>query len=155
MITYQQRFKDIDERFWEKVQLEDQVFPENGCMLWMASRTSNGYGQFWENGRQHKVHRWVYERYRGPIPEGMELDHLCRVRHCVNPDHLEAVNHQINLSRGLKHASPWNRGITHCKHGHEFTPENTAVYYRDGIRHRQCRACLSEASKRFWNRRRQ
>jgi hypothetical protein len=73
--------RDVDERFWEKVQLEDPVFPENGCMLWTSSKIT-GYGKFaLGHSKMVTAHRWLYERIRGPIPDGLQLDHLCRVRH--------------------------------------------------------------------------
>ncbi len=72
--------------------------------------------------------------FKGPIPEGLELDHLCRVRHCVNPDHLEAVTHRENIRRGL--GGP----RSHCINGHEFTPENTSL--KRGWQ--ACRACSRE-----------
>ncbi len=94
-----------------RVQSRPKVFrvqwtedPETGCWNWDLSCNSNGYGQkqFRENG-QHRsfvAHRWVWEHLRGPIPVGMELDHLCRNRRCCNPDHLEPVTRSVNIVRG-------------------------------------------------------
>lgn len=72
------------------------------CWIWQRS-TSQGYGQMWHNGSTHplRAHRVIYERHKGPIPEGLNLDHLCRVRPCVNPDHLEPVTQAENVRRGL------------------------------------------------------
>jgi hypothetical protein len=67
------------------------------CWLWQRSRTQNGYGLFSVHGKRCLAHRWLYEQTIGPIPEGLEIDHLCRVRHCVNPDHLEAVTHALTI----------------------------------------------------------
>jgi hypothetical protein len=83
------------------------------------------------NGPNVSIHRYIYELFSGPIPVGLVLDHLCRVRHCVNPEHLEPVTIAENVRRGLK-----GRMVTHCPKGHEYTPENTYTYNR-----RECRRC--------------
>lgn len=80
------------ERFWAKVN------KTGDCWLWTGWRT-NGYGRFTTNGKNWRAHRFAFEEMRGPIPEGLQLDHLCRVRHCVNPDHLEPVTRQQNMLR--------------------------------------------------------
>lgn len=124
----------LDARFWSKVLKTD------GCWLWMAGRFSTGYGNFSVHGRPGMAHRFAYELLVGPIPEGLELDHLCRLRHCVNPEHLEPVTHWVNLSRGLAwdKTRPHNhRGKTHCKNGHPLSGDN--LYLWRGIR--LCRAC--------------
>lgn len=120
----------VMDRFWAKVSKTDD------CWLWTAYTYPNGYGQFWFNGKMGYAHRFAYQQAKGAIPEGLEIDHLCGVRNCVNPDHLEAVTHRENVLRGnapsAKHA-----GKTHCKRGHEFTEVNTIVTSRG----RMCRAC--------------
>jgi hypothetical protein len=93
-----------------------------------------------ENGRRvatKAAHRLFYEQLVGPIPDGLQLDHLCRVRHCVNPDHLEPVTQTANVLRGIGPTAV-NAGKTHCVHGHPFTPDNTYIN-KQGNRH--CRAC--------------
>lgn len=90
--------------------------PNSGCWLWKGA-TACGYGYF----RHRPAHRFAYELYRGPIPEGLQLDHLCRVRSCVNPSHLEAVTQGVNLHRGETIAAR-NAAKTHCPKGHEYTP---------------------------------
>lgn len=108
------------DRFWIKV---DKT-PETGCWHWTSTITTEGYGQFWFNRRPRLAHRIAYEMMVGPIPEGLVIDHLCRVRHCVNPGHMEPVTQAENNARGLS-LSAANARKTHCKHGHPFTLENT------------------------------
>lgn len=70
------------------------------CWLWTGAKTGDDYGVIIEGGRKVGAHRWLYERLVGPVPEGLDLDHLCRRHDCVNPDHLEPVTHQENIRRG-------------------------------------------------------
>jgi len=100
--------------------------PNTGCWLWMLSTDAYGYGQKFSGTQNKKAHRLSYEFSRGPIPSHLELDHLCRVRSCVNPDHLEAVTRQTNATRGVGWAGRHFR-TTHCPHGHEYTDANTRV----------------------------
>ena len=118
-------------RFWIKVLKTDT------CWLWTASTIRN-YGQFKpEPGKVVHAHRWAYEQEFGPIPEGLVLDHLCKVTLCVRPDHLEAVTISENVRRSDNLAMQ-NSRRTHCVNGHEFNESNTA-YTRKG--YRRCRAC--------------
>lgn len=119
------------DRFWEKVDKSGE------CWLWTAAKSVGGYGQFWPASRVRRyAHCYAYELLVGPIPEGLQIDHLCRVRLCVNPDHLEAVTQQENNRRSNSN-SAINARKTHCIRGHEFTPENT---YRSS-KGRTCRTC--------------
>lgn len=129
------------ERFWLKV---DTSGP---CWLWTGARTGAGYGKLYRNGRAVEAHRVAYELFVGPIPPGLDLDHLCRNRACVNPAHLEPVTRSVNLRRGAvgrSGATAINRGKTHCKRKHEFTPENTVVDRRG---RRNCRICKRDAAR--------
>lgn len=85
--------RTVEERWWEKVAITE------GCWLWTASLDGNGYGRFHDGERDTKAHRSGYEMLVGPVPDGLELDHLCRVRACVRPDHLEPVTHAENVRR--------------------------------------------------------
>jgi len=120
-------------RFWSKVEFTDT------CWLWTACKWSNGYASFSQDGRRTLGHRYAYEFCVGPIPAGLKLDHTCRVKHCVSPDHLEPVTSRENTLRGIG-PSAVNARKTHCNQGHEFTDENTYVF-PDG-RQRQCRTCI-------------
>lgn len=119
--------------FWWKFDRKI-VARDNGCWLWAGTVGSTGYGQF---GGSY-AHRLSYQRHRGPIPPGLVIDHLCRVRLCVNPDHMEPVTLGENTRRGMGHAAVVGR-TNRCLRGHEYTPENT--YYRPDGRGRQCREC--------------
>ncbi len=119
----------------------------NGCWHWTGTLfVKTGYGQFhlWDSATKTSTlslaHRVSHELHIGPIPEGLVIDHLCRVRHCVNPDHLEAVSQRTNMLRGVAPAAIAVRE-NRCARGHEFTPENTIVRNRDGRTKRDCREC--------------
>jgi hypothetical protein len=117
----------LPDRFAAKVEFDGE------CWLWLASKDRCGYGQIFWGGRPHKAHRVAYALLVGPVPQGLELDHLCRNRHCVRPSHMEAVTHRENLKRGL-------RGVmtTHCPAGHPYDTANTHIQVSGG---RRCRAC--------------
>jgi HNH endonuclease len=119
------------DRFMAKVEERD------GHWIWIGARGGAGnYGMFTqvvEGKRITKVaHRWSYMYYVGAIPDTLQLDHLCRIHECIRPEHLEAVTAQMNQKRGL------NGSKTHCKHRHEFTPENT---YTNPRGQRECKTC--------------
>jgi len=106
----------------------------------------DGYGNFNFFDKTLLVHRFSYQLFKGDIPMNLELDHLCRNKLCVNPDHLEAVTHRENVLRGNGLASKQAKQ-THCKRGHEFNQENTAIYQGK----RECRICLRIGQrKRYW-----
>jgi hypothetical protein len=126
--------------------------PMSGCWLWLATVGENGYGQITciRDGRyiNKKAHRIVYESNRGAIPDGMDLDHLCRTRSCVNPDHLEPVTRSQNVKRGLVPALTRERAArrTHCPQGHPLSGENLKMDTRGT---RQCRVCTKESKRAY------
>ena len=119
----------VSERF-EKYYVPE---PNSGCFIWTGYLTIGGYGGF---GKK-RAHRVSYECVNGDIPDGLVIDHLCRTRCCVNPSHMEAVTNKENILRGIGPTAR-NAVKTHCKKGHEFTPENT-ILRNDG--ERRCQKC--------------
>ena len=125
----------LDQRFWSKVDVAD-------CWVWTSAVDFGGYGIFWiGSGVSRKAHRLAYESLVGTIPDGLTLDHLCRNRSCVNPDHLEPCTSGENARRSP--LAPYNVKArwTHCKRGHEFTRENTLIRSA----RRSCRICTDAA----------
>lgn len=121
-----------------------KVNPEDGCLVWMGRR-NYGYGSFSCGSirrKTYRAHRFAYEMFRGPIPEGMVLDHLCRNKACVDPWHLEAVTREENLRRGLPSPSDINAAKTHCIKGHPFNEANTYFRPKDGSR--TCKKCKAD-----------
>ena len=121
------------------------LLPNNACVPWSGYRDSEGYGR---NGGP-LAHRQVYERVIGPIPEGLTIDHLCRNRACVNPQHMEPVSMRINALRGDTIAAR-KAAQTECIHGHPFDLANTRI---DVNGTRRCRACNRNAVRRSRERR--
>lgn len=117
--------------------------PDSGCSLWQGASHANGYGVASYKGKQTTVHRVMYQLYYGEtIPEGMEIDHTCNNRLCINPQHLELVTHQENMQRALSRR-------TECKAGHPWTDENTYTTTvkrkQGGIRYQRfCRVCRAK-----------
>lgn len=135
--------------FWRKVSVGD------GCWEWLASRDPYGYGKF--NAKflgTDKAHRVAYTLLRGEIPNGLQIDHLCRNRGCVNPYHMEVVTSGQNTRRGVG-TSARNAVKTHCKNGHAFTESNTYSMLQEGRPRRRCRTCDREAARRYQERRSQ
>jgi hypothetical protein len=131
-----------DERFFGSFRIGPipQTRPDLGaCWLWTAAKVY-GYGKFRFDGRQWRAHRWAYTRFVGPIPEGLTIDHLCCVKGCVNPRHLEPVTNRENNARCPTSPATINRNKTHCNRGHEFNYTNTRLIKGGG---RACRKCDS------------
>ena len=105
------------------------------CWLWIGRINEKGYGYFVTQlpCKNVRAHKWAWQKINGLVPDGFELDHLCRNRRCVRPSHCEPVTHSENMARGK-----WAMA-THCVNGHEFTPENT--YIRPSNGQRVCRTC--------------
>lgn len=136
----------VSDRFWTKV---DKGSTPDDCWLWLGSVNNEGYGSIRVKPKPAGptlVHRYSYEMLVGPIPDGKELDHRCRNRHCVNPAHLEVVTHSENCGRG-DGGLAWSllqRAKTHCPKGHPYDLFNT---YYDKNGGRQCRICKSERAR--------
>ena len=139
----------------EQARFKRNAIPQpNGCWLWTGDSAADGYGRFQSAPGKPRAmaHRWSYEAHTGPIPDGMQIDHLCHTRdlqcpggrdcqhrRCVNPDHLEAVTNAENTTR-QRHA---NRLKDTCPKGHPYTGDNLIV--RDG--RRRCRECDRERKR--------
>lgn len=133
--------------------LEQRVFGKfligDGCWEWIASRYRNGYGQLGRRaGEPQMAHRAVYELLVGPIPEGRVLDHLCKNKACVRPDHLEPVTQRENSRRGDKALT------THCSRGHELTDDNVIWEHDRDTPRRRCRICRLASARAARERRR-
>lgn len=116
------------------------------CWLWTGSLTEHGYGHFGPvRGTTVKAHRFAYQQFVGPIPDDLPLDHLCRVRRCVNPAHLEPVTQRENLLRGDTSTAAF-AAQTHCMRGHPLSGDNL---YRppNASNQRHCRACRRMAKR--------
>lgn len=130
-------------RFWDKVQME----PNTGCWLWAAGTDTCGYGKFRRSsdGRKRMAHRVSYEALVGPIPSGLELDHLCRTPACVNPEHVEPVTHAENMRRGLS-----GELKKQCPRGHVYDEANTFLKTNGG---RACRECSRAWDREYYEQR--
>jgi hypothetical protein len=128
------QFGTIEERLWKRYEVDG----ETGCWNWTGAISNRSYGSIYFEGRMQKAHRVMWRLERGEVPEGLDLDHLCRNRLCINPAHLEPVTRSENLRR-----SPLmdrHSGRTHCIRGHGFTAENTRL--KPGNGHRVCKTCM-------------
>lgn len=141
-------------RFWAKVDKDGPVHPELGpCWQWTGKLTvrtvrgSGGYGAFWNGERELRAHRFVYELLVEPIPAELVIDHLCRNRGCVNPDHLEVVTNGENCRRGDGVGA--NARKAYCPKGHSYDEKNTIWRLRPDGRgvFRRCRQCAREGAK--------
>lgn len=125
------------------------VVSDSGCWEWTASRNIGGYGMIWFEGRPRVAHRVAYGLLVGAIPDGLTLDHLCRVRHCVNPAHLEPVTMYENMLRGESFSARQARQ-THCKNGHPLSGDN--LYSNPNRKQRVCRTCRTAYVRAYYGR---
>jgi HNH endonuclease len=126
-----------ESRFWSKVDFRGD------CWEWTAALSGHGYGNFYVGGGAAnpiytKAHRMAWTLLIGPLDPDQHIDHRCRNRRCVNPDHLEPVAAGINVRRG------WRMSQVRCKNGHALTPENVRIYVWNGYEGRQCRQCHAQ-----------
>lgn len=128
------------QRFWEKV-----VVLQNGCWQWIGALDRDGYGRFRLEGESLSAHRAAWMFFIGILRPGVVLDHLCRFRACVNPQHLEPVTSGENTLRSPIAITAVNAEKTHCKYGHPFDSLNT---YLVGNGHRMCRTCDRDRHRR-------
>jgi hypothetical protein len=123
-----------EERFLALISKDETT----GCWIWTGFRDHRGYGVFWAGTRSERAYRWAYLHWVGPVAKGLHLDHyVCDNPSCCNPGHLRPTTPRENILRG-RGVAPMHAAKTHCKHGHEFTPENT-IRRPDGCR--ECREC--------------
>ena len=121
---------------------ENFVVDESGCHVWTAGKCRSGYGRIRFGSSIKQAHRIAYELKFGPIQEGLCLDHLCRNRSCINPDHLRPVTWRENtLAPGSESLTKMYADRTHCKHGHELTPDNLESYPLRTRGVRMCKEC--------------
>lgn len=126
----------VPQRFWANVVKTD------GCWEWVGkSKHELGYGRIRHNGRRMGAHKFLWESLNGPVPEGKELDHLCRNPKCVRPDHLEPVTHRENMMRSPTSVVVTNAKKTHCPKGHILLP-------RKGDPSRRCVECRKAEAQR-------
>ena len=142
----------LPERFWDKV----SPCPMSGCWLWTGMLNGNGYGLKRRGGRgtgHHVVHRFAFQALVGPVPADLDLDHLCRVRCCCNPAHLEPVSRRENILRGIgpQVISARMRQRTYCHKGHPYSEENT--WLNPTTKKRECRECNRARARRGYHKR--
>lgn len=138
------KHRPIEERFFEKV---SKGLDADDCWTWMAALNDGGYGVMGgeDTSKTILAHRFSYEFHNGPIPDGLEPDHLCRNHACVNPSHLEPVTHAVNMQRMIRvHA---NTKKTHCLKGHPLSGPNLYVHQKTGKR--ACKTCKREGKQKY------
>jgi len=130
----------FDRRFMRRI-----VINSSGCWIWTGAKMRNGYGHLAVDGKKYAAHRYSYIQLKGAVPKNLDLDHLCRVRECANPDHLEPVTRSENLRRGLKRGEH-NRAKTHCPNLHPYSGDN--LYLHPSGR-RCCRKCAANLARKI------
>lgn len=132
---------EVRERLERKIHVDPR-----GCWIWSGSCFPNGYGRMKVEGRDRPAHRLSYEAFVGPIPEGLVIDHLCKVPLCINPEHLEPVTVQENSLRSSVSVAAVNAGKTHCANGHPFDSANTGLRKDNGNRY--CKVCHQDRKRK-------
>lgn len=127
-----------EEQFWPYVMPE----PNSGCWIWMGNLNRSGYGRVSQGGKRIMAHRVSFEIHKGALPAGMEIDHRCSVRCCVNPDHLEAVTHAENCRRTGQRKRQWNSYKTECPYGHPYSGVNFKG-------RRICHTCRARENRKY------
>lgn len=133
----------IPQRFWDKV----ERITESGCWIWTGNITRKGYGLFKIHPKNVSVHRYVYKTLVGPIPDELQLDHLCRVRNCVNPHHLEPVTARENSMRSMITEGYINANQTHCPKAHPYSGDN--LYIEKSTGRRRCKICMNDNLRKY------
>lgn len=145
-------------RFWKSVEFcgpmpdpENTLCPNTPCWIWNGSMDPHGYGRFWVKGRHIGAHIYAFELVNGPVPDGKELDHLCRRPRCINPNHQEPVTHLENVRRGIAAQVTRQRSIarTHCSRGHALSGSNLVIAKSGGRIWRRCRTCQNRKNKKW------
>ena len=140
------RTQPVESRFWSKVEFTES------CWLWNGPNNGTGYGHMFVDGKTAYAHRWAYEYLVGPIAKGYVLDHLCRVRHCVNPSHLEQVTQRENILRGTGLAAR-AAAKTECLRGHSLTDPSNLTERGKSRGRRACMACARIYRARHYEKR--
>lgn len=129
--------------------LDEKIDKSGDCWIWTGWKNDKGYGNIVIDGRRRRTHIVSYELHVGDVPTGLELDHLCRNRACVKPEHLEAVTHQVNIARGMI-----LKRLDYCQRGHKLDDANSYYWVNKntGNHERQCRICKSVANRAHYER---
>jgi hypothetical protein len=138
------RYRSLDERIvlWKILRSRRT---NKGCWLWQGHRSHKGYANVSYNKKSCSLHKLVWEHFNGKVPPKLQLDHLCRNRHCWNPDHLEPVTNQVNCQRG--NTGQHFAKKTKCPKGHPYSEENTYKYRGS----RSCLTCRRESARRRYH----
>lgn len=134
---------DQEEKLFQRIKANTYV-DKNGCWHWLGAVMDNGYGTIGGGSNKRLVHRVMFAISWWPIPENYHVDHLCNVRDCVNPDHLEAVTRQENDRR---RSERYRAKKTHCSNGHELTVDNIYIRKTGAVR---CKTCLLTRMSRYY-----
>ena len=141
----------LDPIFHEKEMVQ---FKETGCWEWSVKDKANGYGVLTISHKSHRAHRWIYEKLVGPIKPPLVLDHLCKNKICVNPEHLEPVTTKTNTLRGISFSAQ-NAKKLFCPKGHPYSGKNLLkTKTKTGVERRHCRECMRANHRDYMRNRR-